>query len=138
MMNPNKNTNKERARYLVVQYIATRSVGEQEIWKTISRVFFKLYGEFIATQAGLYLVDHDPQKSAFILRVAHNCVVNVRATIATITRINRSQAMMYSVRVTGTIKAAKRIVSNLNPPDTFPEFSEDVNDENTAMDVLNG
>ena len=105
---------KERSRYLVLKYYTEESIPDQEIWKTISRVHFLLFGEYYANKAGLYLVDHYHKEKIFILRCAHNSVIQTRATIASITRFGQVPALVFSILTAGTIKRAKTYINNCN------------------------
>jgi RNase P/RNase MRP subunit POP5 len=66
-----------------------------------------LYGEYGASQTGLALVDFNEEEKTAIIRVSLITLQQVRAAIASITRIAGKDAAIHVVAVSGTIKSLR-------------------------------
>lgn len=71
------------------------------VWGAIS----KLYGEFGASLTSLTLIDYDSEKKIAIVRTNLAALNIVKTSIASITSINRVEATVNILAISGTIKA---------------------------------
>jgi len=72
---------------------------------TIWTMVYCLFGEFGASQTGLYLIKHENLKEVVIVRCSHKALEMVRAAIAAVTEINGKPAAIRTIAVSGTLKA---------------------------------
>lgn len=79
------------------------------IWQTI----LKLFGEYGASKIGLTLIDYYVEKRLAIIRVAHTEVENVRASLASITKIVNEPAVINVLAVSGTLRALREKIKSL-------------------------
>ena len=98
---------KIRRRYLLVEidFDGTLTQGDflDAVWASVVR----LYGEFGASQAGLALVDFDEEKRTAILRVSLTNLQQIRAAVATITRIAGREAAVHVKAISGTLMSLR-------------------------------
>ncbi len=67
----------------------------------------RLYGEFGASLANLFLISYDSEAKTAILRVNLVYVDKVRAALATITALGGKPAAVHVLSVSGTIKSLR-------------------------------
>ncbi len=98
-----------KRRYLLVQLDcgAKCSSGEfmDAVWGSISRLF----GEHGCSKAGLSLVGYDDAKQLGVLRVALDCVEQIRAALACVTKVGDRTAALHVLKLSGTLKSLKRV-----------------------------
>jgi len=97
-----------RRRYLALKIDCDVSVDSKAVSDAIWNAVVRLFGEVGASQAGLYLVKYDENKSYAVLRCSHKALPMVRAAIALLTRIGDKPAAIHVLRVSGTLKALDR------------------------------
>ena len=71
------------------------------VWAAVT----KLYGEVGASQAGLSLIDYDEERKTAVLRVWLTAMPQVRASIASTTRLAGKDTAVHVVVVSGTLKS---------------------------------
>jgi len=82
--------------------------------KILKETLFKLYGLKGVLEASPTLIYFDPSRQGGIISCTHNTVTYVRAALSWAPPIASLQnTMFYTVKVTGTIKKAKKILSSL-------------------------
>jgi RNase P/RNase MRP subunit POP5 len=74
------------------------------VWNAVT----KLHGECGASQTALSLISYERQAKFAVIRVGHNAVEMVRASLASITKITGKPAAVHVIRVSGTIKALRK------------------------------
>ena len=67
----------------------------------------KLYGEVGASQAGLSLVDYDEERKTAVLRVWLAAMQQVRASLASITRLVGKDSAVHVLAISGTLKSLR-------------------------------
>ena len=67
----------------------------------------KLYGEVGASQAGLSLVDYDEERKTAVLRVWLAAMQQVRASLASITRLVGTDSAVHVLAISGTLKSLR-------------------------------
>jgi RNase P/RNase MRP subunit POP5 len=105
-------------RHIRRRYLALKVDGQDQsfdpeavsdsIWNSVLRLF----GEVGVSQAGLYLIRFDENKSYVVLRCSHRALPMVKAAIASVTKIGERPAAIYVLRVSGTLKTLVRKVSD--------------------------
>ncbi len=117
---------KERQRYILVHYIIkdshdnefnsndTHAITEKTLWKTISRTHSALHGDFKSAYSGLYIMVHDPSIQLFILRTSLYALTDVVTTLTMITKMGGTPCVMWPIKITGTLKKGKKIMSELS------------------------
>jgi RNase P/RNase MRP subunit POP5 len=67
----------------------------------------KLYGEIGASQANLRIMEWNEKEGFFMVRCSHRAIDMVRAAASTVREVDSHPAVLYSIGVSGTIKALK-------------------------------
>jgi len=73
------------------------------VWDAV----LQLFGEYGASQAALTLVEYDPQKGYAVVRCSNKALEMVRASVASITKIDEKPVAMRVLRVSGTLKSLR-------------------------------
>jgi ribonuclease P/MRP protein subunit POP5 len=97
-----------KRRYLAVQVDVDGGLSQRDFLDAVWAAVTKLYGEFGASQTGLALVDFDEEKKIAIIRASLTTLQQVRAAIATITRVAGKDAAIHVTAVSGTIKSLRK------------------------------
>ncbi len=96
-----------RRRYLTVnidfQGVLTDQDFLDSVWKSIKC----LYGEFGASQTGLALIGFDEDNKTATVRVSLGALQQVRAAVASITRISGKEAAVHVSAISGTLKSLR-------------------------------
>jgi ribonuclease P/MRP protein subunit POP5 len=71
------------------------------VWAAVTR----LYGEYGASQTGLAPIAFDEANKTAIIRVSLLALQQVRASIASITRIMGKDAVVHIMAISGTLKS---------------------------------
>ena len=79
--------------------------GSREFMSAVWDAVLRLYGEYGASRTGLALIDYDAEKKLAILRAVHTSIGNVRAALASITKIHDKPVAVHVLTVSGTIRA---------------------------------
>ena len=96
---------KTRTRYLALIIDSDEMFGSREFMSAVWDAVLRLHGEYGASRTGLALIDYDAEKKLAILRTVHTTVDNVRAALASITKIRDKPVAVHVLAVSGTIKA---------------------------------
>ncbi|MCK4498645.1 Rpp14/Pop5 family protein [Candidatus Bathyarchaeota archaeon] len=93
-----------RRRYLAIEAKAPQSLKDRDLMNAIWEMIHKLFGELGASQTALSFIEYDDMKRRIIIRCSHNAVDIVRTAVAAITVINKAQATLRVIAVSGTLK----------------------------------
>ena len=96
-----------KRRYLLLQVDSEASLTGRELLDAVWASVTKLYGEVGASQTGLSLIDYDEERKTAVLRVWLQAMQQVRASIASITRLAEKDAAVHVVAVSGTLKSLR-------------------------------
>jgi len=103
-----------RKRYLAVRLVTENSPpSDKDFREALWRRLHELYGELGVSRIGFWLVIYNPSLRAAIIRCRHDQVRKVRAALATITHIGKSNLLLHVVGISGTIKKAKTLLSGM-------------------------
>jgi len=99
-----------RRRYLALRVESEGSMDRGELAEAIWKAVTQLFGEYGASQAGIVLIEYDEQSGRGVVRCSHKALPMVRASIASITRINGKPTAIRVFGVSGTLKALHKKV----------------------------
>ncbi len=97
-----------RRRYLLIQVESSETFNESELMQGIWRMMHQLFGEYGASQTGLYKIAYDSTTKIAILRCHLNALDMVRAVITAITEINDKQVVLRVLALSGTLRALRK------------------------------
>ncbi len=99
---------REKKRYVRFEILSSDQIRQEDVFRSIWDAVLSLHGEAGAARAGLWIVQdkYDQKKQSGILRVAHDAVDQVRASLAMITTIGTTPAIVQVMRVSGMISKA--------------------------------
>ncbi|MFH0860253.1 MAG: Rpp14/Pop5 family protein [Candidatus Altiarchaeota archaeon] len=101
-------TLRERNRYLVLKVESSVRLNEKDVLHALLNATQRLLGEVQAATTSLWLIEWDENKNIGILKTNHKTVDPVRASIVTITEINKTPVLPHIIGVSGTIKKARQ------------------------------
>lgn len=94
-----------KRRYLALQLNSNGIPSKKEFIDAVWGAVTKLYGEYGASLTNLSIIDYDLEAKTAILRTSLATLDLVRASLASITSVAGSDAAVYILAVSGTIKA---------------------------------
>jgi RNase P/RNase MRP subunit POP5 len=97
-----------RRRYLALKVESEEPLSEKDFIGAIWDSILQLFGEYVASQTNLYLVEFNPADGYAILRCSHKALDMVRASLAAITRVNEKFVSVHVIRVSGTLKSLRK------------------------------
>lgn len=97
-----------RRRYLALKIVSEQPINKSDLLNSVWNKVHQLYGEYGASQVSLSLIEHNPEGNYAIIRCSHKAVEMVRASIATITKINEKTVTIHIVGVSGTLKSLRK------------------------------
>jgi len=101
-----------RQRYLAVKVDGEESFEERDIMDAVWRAMVQLFGEYGASQAGLFLVRYNRQNRQAILRCWLKALPMVKASIASVNGIKEKPVAFHTLKISGTLKALLRKMPN--------------------------
>jgi len=102
-----------KQRYLALRIESTESLDEGDVRDAVWTAVDQLFGEYGASQAGLFLVQYDRQRKEAVLRCSHKALRMVHASIASVTKMKDKPATTHVLRISGTLRAlGKNLASN--------------------------
>jgi len=101
-------TRRVRPRYLAVKVDTEESFGEEDVRDAVWNAVRQLFGEYGASQAGLFLVEYDKQKGQAVLRCSHKALSMVHASVASVTKIKDKPVTLHVLRISGTLRALSK------------------------------
>ena len=96
-----------RRRYLQFKVVSERNHPENDVADSIQRGVMKLYGIVGLSRIEPSLLEFNEEGQIGILRCSHLCLRQMRASLSFITSIGDSNAMIYVLRVSGTLKSLR-------------------------------
>jgi len=99
---------RERRRYLKIEVESEQSINDRAFMDAVWDAVLQLFGEYGASQANLTLIQYDPQKGYAVVRCSNKALEMVRASIASITKIDEKPVAIHVLRVSGTLKSLRR------------------------------
>ncbi len=97
-----------KKRYLFLQIDSAVSVEESALKDAVWNAIEKLFGEYGASQAGLYFIKYDREKREAVLRCSLKALKMVHASIVSITKIYDEPVVIHVLKISGTIRALSR------------------------------
>lgn len=97
-----------KQRYLALKIESVESFEEEDVKDAVWSAVIQLFGEYGASQVGLFLVQYDRQRKEAVLRCSHKALPMVHASIASVTKIRDKPVAMYVLRISGTLRALKK------------------------------
>ena len=97
-----------KRRYLLLKIESAAPVEEGDLKDAVWNSVTKLFGEYGASQAGLFFVKYDRERKDVVLRCSLKALEMVHASIVSITRIRNEPTIVNVLRVSGTIRALSR------------------------------
>jgi len=101
-----------RKRYLALKVECEEAVDQRAVSDAVWNTVLRLFGEVGVSQAGLYLVRFDKERSYVVLRCSHKALPMVRAAVASMTKIDNQPAAIHVLRVSGSLKTLSKKVTN--------------------------
>lgn len=98
----------ERNRYILMNVEASSPLTERDIQEAIWEAVKTLFGEYGASQANLSLIEFNPQKNCAVVRCSHTALEMVRASVASVTKMNEKPAVIHVLGVSGTLRALRK------------------------------
>ena len=106
-LKPVKPSLREKKRYLVFEVLSNTKVEAQTAAKTLWNAVLGFVGELGAAKMGLIVLNDQYSKQKGIVKVAHNMVDELKASLALITSIEGRPATVRSITVSGNLNKAK-------------------------------
>ncbi len=101
-----------RKRYLLFQTLTLEGkIRGGDIKDVIFDNFKELFGITGLSQADLTFINYDEEKGLGVLRCSHKLLDNVRASIAFIQKADGKNVSLNVLRVSGTIKKLRKLMS---------------------------
>jgi ribonuclease P/MRP protein subunit POP5 len=94
-----------KRRYLLLKIDSAESVEAEDVKDAVWTAVLKLYGEYGASQAGLFLIHFDKERKEAVFRCSHRVLPMVHAALASVTKIKEKTATVHVLRISGTLRA---------------------------------
>jgi len=101
---------KLRKRYIVFAVLSEKKHSKNDVEKAIKSTFREYFGELLLARCDPQLIYFDSERQRGVIRCTHLCKMQVLATLALIREIEREKCLIVPIRVTGTIKKARKIL----------------------------
>jgi len=101
-----------KQRYLVLKIESAEPLEEEDLRDAVWSALIKLFGEYGASRASLFLVQYDGERKEAVLRCSHKALEMVHASIASVTKIGEKPVAMQVLRISGTLRALKKKARN--------------------------
>jgi ribonuclease P/MRP protein subunit POP5 len=88
--------------------MSEETVNKEDLIKAVWNAVLQLYGEYGASQVNLIPIEVDSERNYAILRCSHKALEMVRASIASITKINEKPVAIHVLGVSGTLKSLRK------------------------------
>ena len=95
-------------RYLALKIESSQVISEEEFKGAVWRAILQLFGEYGASKTGLIVISHEVVHNYAVLRCANLAVDMVRASLASITKINAKPVVVHVLGASGTLKSLRR------------------------------
>jgi len=97
-----------KKRYLALQIESVEPLEEEDIKDVVWSAVTRLFGEYGASQAGLFLVEYDKQTKQAVLGCSLKALWMVRASIAAVTEVKDNLAALHVLRISGTLRGLRK------------------------------
>jgi len=97
-----------KKRYLALKIESEESLEEEEVRDAVWNGITRLFGEYGASQAGLFFVEYDKKKKHAVLRCWLKALPIVHASIASITKIKDKTATFHVSKISGNLRAVSK------------------------------
>lgn len=94
-----------KKRYIVLKIESAEPFAEQDLRDAVWSAVTQLFGEYGASQAGLFLVEYDKQKKHAVLRCSLKALSMVHASVASVTEIRDKPVAFHVLRISGNLRA---------------------------------
>lgn len=94
-----------RRRYLALKLVSAHFVNQEDVMNAVWEAVVRLFGEYGASKADLALIKRIPEGDYMVMRCSHSTLEMVKTSIASVTEIGGSPAVVHILRVSGTLKA---------------------------------
>jgi ribonuclease P/MRP protein subunit POP5 len=101
-------TLREKNRYVAFELISDGRFDKKDVSGSISRAFFGLFGEKGGSEANLWLIDWEKERSLGILKVAHRSLDSAMAALATLNNLGGEKVIVHVLGISGTLKSARK------------------------------
>ena len=101
-----------RRRYVAAKVESLKTFCGKDVYDALWTNLVWLFGEYGASQAELYLVEYDAEKSQVILRFSHKALEMVKASITATTEVANEKAALRMFRVSGTLRSLRTKIPN--------------------------
>jgi len=105
-----KTRRKLRKRYVVFAVLSEKKHSKNNVEKAIRSTFREYFGELLLIKCDPQLIYFDLERQRGVIRCTHLCKMQVLATLALIREIEHEKCLIVPIRVTGTIKKARKIL----------------------------
>jgi RNase P/RNase MRP subunit POP5 len=105
---------KQKKRYIAFKLYQTDQLSSQSIQHTLNRALTQIYGEYVASQTHLKVIQYHKDKGIVILRTNPKTLQQTKTAIATITHIDNIPIIPKILLTSGTIKKIQSTF-NLKP-----------------------
>lgn len=97
-----------KKRYLALKIEGVESFEEEDVKDVVWSAVIQLFGEYGASQVGLFLVQYDRERKEAVLRCSHKALPMVQASIASVTKMKDKPVVIHVLRISGTLRALKK------------------------------
>jgi len=101
---------KLRKRYVVFAVLSEKKHSKNDVEKAIRNTFREYFGELLLASCDPQLIYFDSERQRGVIRCTHSCKMQVLAALALIREIEHEKCLIVPIRVTGTIKKARKIL----------------------------
>jgi ribonuclease P/MRP protein subunit POP5 len=98
---------KERKRYVVFSVESSADLPPEKIFEAIQRACLDFMGLLNSGKAGVMILKNQFSGNKGIIRVSHRFVNHVKASLALITCIDKTQINITAIGVSGILKKAR-------------------------------
>jgi len=99
-----------RRRYVVFEVVTSSEVSEEDVRAAIDGSFKRLFGEVGYTSVEPKLIFYDKIARRGILRVRSTGLQSLMAALSVIRKVGSAEAMVVPLRVSGTIRKARKYI----------------------------
>jgi RNase P/RNase MRP subunit POP5 len=111
-------TLRKKKRYVVFKIYAENRLSYQNVRDAVYNAISGWLGEAGMAKADVHIVKNlwDYEEQTGFIRCSHRFVDDVKASLAAIRQVGDEKTIFQTLRVSGTIKTAKRKLKQLNKP----------------------
>jgi len=95
-----------------VRIESNQTLNEKTVYDAVWTSLLRLFGEYGASQAELFLVEYNSDNKKAIFRCSHKALEIVKASIVAITEVADEKVAFHIIRVSGTLRSLRTKVAN--------------------------